>query len=374
MPNVKHIYHLGIKELWSLFRDPMLMAVMIFMFTGQIYIAGTAMPETMHKIPIAIVDEDVSQLSSRIVSAFYPPRFQEPQLISMSDVDPGMDEGKYTFALVIPPGFERDVMAGRSPAVQLNVDATRMTQAFTGNGNIQQIVLGEVAEFLQGYRGDSSSGVSLTVRALYNPNLEGFWFGSLNELITAVAIVSIVLTGAALIREREHATVEHLMVMPVTPAEIMISKICSVGLVVLCCTFLSVKIIIQRSIGIPIQGSIPLFMCAAALCLFATTSMGIIMGTIARSMPQFGMLCILILLPMLMLSGGLTPRESMPLIIQRIMLISPTTHFISASRGILFRGAGIESVWREFIYMFLIGAVLFSITLSRFRKTIGLMA
>ena len=90
------------------------------------------------------MDEDGSPLSARIVSAFYPPHFKLPVLISLDDVDAGMDDGSYTFALDIPPNFQRDVLAGRSPAIQLNVDATRMSQAFTGSGDIQQIVTGEV--------------------------------------------------------------------------------------------------------------------------------------------------------------------------------------------------------------------------------------
>ncbi|NLL37420.1 MAG: ABC transporter permease [Fretibacterium sp.] len=373
MPNIKHIYHLGIKELWSLIRDPMLMFVVVFMFTGQIFIAAMAITETLHKVPIAIVDEDASQLSAAIVSAFYPPRFQSPELLSMNEVDPGMDSGTYTFAIVIPPGFERDVRAGRSPALQLNVDATRMTQAFTGNGYIQQILLDEINAFFHRDKG-AVPGPNLVIRTLYNPNLESSWFGALNEIINVVTIMSIILTGATLIREREHGTIEHLLVMPVTPTEIMISKVWTMGLVVLCGSFLSLKFVIQGWIGIPIHGSIPLFLCATALCLFATTSLGIFMGTIARSMPQFGMLGILTLVPMLMLSGGVTPLENMPLLIQRIMMLAPSTHFIAAGRGILFRGAGIESVWPQFLAMVLVGAAYFAVALFRFRKSISLMA
>ncbi len=373
MPNIKHIYHLGIKELWSLVRDPILVLVVVFMFTGQIFIAATALPETLNKVPIAIVDEDASQLSAAIVSAFYPPRFQIPGLVSMSEVDPGMDSGTYTFAIVIPPDFERDVRAGRSPALQLNVDATRMSQAFTGNGYIQQILLDEINAFFHRDKGALPMGPNLVIRTLYNPNLESSWFGALNEIINVVTIMSIILTGATLIREREHGTIEHLLVMPVTLTEIMISKIWTMGLVVLCGSFLSLKFVIQGWIGIPIHGSIPLFLCATALCLFATTSLGIFMGTIARSMPQFGMLGILTLVPMLMLSGGITPRENMPLIVQKVMMFAPSTHFIDAGRGILFRGAGIESVWPQFLFMLLIGAAYFAIALSRFRKAISLM-
>jgi|GEM_PF-2362655 len=221
MPSLKHIYRLGIKELWSLVRDPMMLFLIIYMFTGQVYIAATVMPETLHNVSIAFVDEDDSVLSNRIISAFYPPQFKSPMLISLSAVDPGLDEGEYTFVLDIPPDFQNDLIAEKSPAIQLNVDATRMTQAFTGSGYIQQVVFGEVSEFVQGYRINTEPQVSLALRMRYNPNLEQSWFGALSEIINGLTMLSIILAGAALIREREHGTIEHLLVMPVTPIEII---------------------------------------------------------------------------------------------------------------------------------------------------------
>ena len=136
------------------------------------------------------------------------------------------------------------------------------------------------------------------------------------------------LAGAALIREREHGTVEHLLVMPVTPSEIMLAKLWSNGLVVLIATGLAVVFIVQGALNIPIQGSIPLYLGCVVLHLFATSSMGIVMATIARSMPQFGLPLILILLPMQIL-GGVTPRESMPEFVRFVMEGAPTTHFVA---------------------------------------------
>ncbi|HAJ93984.1 MAG TPA: hypothetical protein DCM41_03730 [Synergistaceae bacterium] len=374
MPSLKHIYRLGIKELWSLVRDPMMLFLIIYMFTGQVYIAATVMPETLHNVSIAFVDEDDSVLSNRIISAFYPPQFKSPMLISLSAVDPGLDEGEYTFVLDIPPDFQNDLIAEKSPAIQLNVDATRMTQAFTGSGYIQQVVFGEVSEFVQGYRINTEPQVSLALRMRYNPNLEQSWFGALSEIINGLTMLSIILAGAALIREREHGTIEHLLVMPVTPIEIMLSKIWSMGLVVIISAGISLTVVVQGLLNVPVQGSVLLFLCAAALCVVATTSIGIFMATVARSMPQFGMLSLLVLLPLQLLSGGLTPRESMPEFVQKIMLAAPSTHFVAAGQGILFRGAGIEDVWINFLAMAVIAAVFFMIALNRFRKTISLMA
>jgi ABC-2 type transport system permease protein len=369
-----NILHLGNKELRSLLRDPILVFLIVYAFSFSIYSAATAMPETLHKAPIAIVDEDRSQLSMRLIDAFYPPHFLKPALITQAEMDARMDAGLDTFALDIPPDFQRDVLAGRSPAIQLNIDATRMSQAFSGSGYIQSIITSEVTAFLQGYRSSTAPTVDLVLRARFNPQLNKAWFGGVMELISSITMLSIVLTGAALIREREHGTVEHLLVMPVTPFEIMAGKVWSMALVVLAASACSLFVVVQGALSIPIEGSIPLFLAGTALQLFATTSLGIFLGTIARSMPQFGLLLILILLPLQILSGGVTPRESMPGFVQLVMLAAPNTHFIMLAQAILYRGAGLSVVWPQFIALAVIGTILFSLSLARFRKTLGTMA
>ncbi|UCU98891.1 ABC transporter permease [Acidovorax radicis] len=372
--SIANIWRLGIKELWSLVRDPMMLVLIAYTFTVSIYVAATAMPEGLHKASIAIVDEDDSPLSARIVSSFYPPQFITPRLITLAEMDAGMDNGQYTFVLDIPPNFQREVLAGLAPAIQLNVDATRMSQAFTGSGYVQQIVAAEVSEFVQRYRGGTQLPVDLNVRMRFNPNLEHAWFGALMEIINNVTMLSIILTGAALIREREHGTIEHLLVMPVTPGEIMLAKVWSMGLVVVLAALVALVFVVQGALHVPVQGSVLLFMGLAALHLFATTSMGIFLATVARSMPQFGMLLVLTLLPLQLLSGGVTPRESMPALVQNVMLAAPTTHFVAAAQAILYRGAGLDVVWPQCLAILAIGGVLFAASLARFRKTISQMA
>ena len=374
MSGLANVFRLGVKELWSLVRDPIMLVLIVYTFSVSVYTAATSLPEALHKAPIAIVDEDASPLSRRIASAFYPPHFLAPSIISIDEVDAGMDEGRYTFALDIPPDFQREVLAGRSPAIQLNVDATRMSQAFTGSGYIQEIVLTEIDTFVRRYGDTTPPPVDLALRARFNPNLEESWFGALMEIINNVTMLSIVLAGAALIREREHGTIEHLLVMPVTPGEIMLAKVWSMGAVVLVATALSLTFIVQGALSIPVEGSVSLFLLCAGLHLFATTSMGIFMATLARGMPQFALLMMLTLLPLQMLSGGLTPRESMPQFVQAIMLAAPTTHFVSAAQAILYRGAGFSAVWPQMLAIALIGTLLFLLSLSRFRKTIAHMS
>ncbi len=219
----------------------------------------------------------------------------------------------------------------------------------------------------------STPPVTTEERVRYNPNLSRSWFGAVVALMDQITILSVLLTGAALIRERERGTVEHLLVMPVTPFEIMTSKVWSMAVVVLFTAALSMKLVVQGLLAVPIEGSVPLFLCGAALHLFAATSLGMFLATFARTMPQFSLLMIMVLLPLLMLSGGMTPRESMPEWVQQVMLAAPTTHFVMLAQGILYRGAGLDAVWPQFLALAVIGATLFNIALVRFRRTIGSM-
>jgi ABC-2 type transport system permease protein len=177
-----------------------------------------------------------------------------------------------------------------------------------------------------------------------------------------------------LICEREHGTIEHVLAMPVTPFEIMAGKVWSMGLAGLVAVAFSLMFVVRYVLSVHIEGSIALFLAGATVHLFATTSMGIFLATIARSMPQFGLLLKLVLLPLQILSGGMMPRESMPEFVQFIMLPAPTTHFVQLAQAILFRGAGLSIVWPQFASLAVIGSIFFFLSLARFRKTLATMA
>lgn len=366
----RKIGRLGVKEWWSLARDPVMLLLILYTFTAGVYIAATAQPDTLSRAALAIVDEDQSQLSARLRAAFVPPQFMRPEQITLEEADARLDRGRATFVLVIPAGFQREVLAGRPAELQLNVDATRMSQAFTGSSYVQQIALGEIAVFLQRVRLESVPPVELSVRARFNPALAPSWFGGLAEMVNNITMLSVILTGAALIREREHGTVEHLLVMPVRPLEIMLAKLWSMAAVVLLATLVALLGIVKGLLHVQIGGSVTLFLAGAALHLFAVTSLGILLATLARSMPQFGILVVLVLLPLQMLSGATTPRESIPYALRELMLLAPTTHFVELSQAVLFRGAGLGVVWPRFLALAAIGAALFGMALARFGAAI----
>ena len=368
MMTLANIFWLGTKELRSFFRDYVLLGLVIYSFSFAIIAQGQSSSQEVRNASVGIVDEDQSALSRRIARAFLPPYFQTPRLVEERDIVPLMNAGRYTFILDIPPYFERDVLAGRGPAIQLNVDATAMVQAGLGSSYAEEIITTEIRNYLSQTENTPPTPVDLVVRLAFNPNAETAWFTSVMVIINGITMLAIVLAGAAVIRERERGTMDHLLVMPVTPFEITMSKIWANGLVILVAVALSCYFILQGVLRIPIAGSVPLFLAGAALYMFFATAIGIFIGTIARSMPQLGLLYLLVYMPLAMLSGSNTPLESMPPWLAKIVQISPTVHFVSFAQAILYRGAGFDVVWRDFVLVALGGAVFLGLALLRFRR------
>ena len=370
--SIRNIFFLGIKELYGLLRDPLMMILILYSFTVSVYVSAKAQPDSITNAAIAVVDEDRSPLSKRIVDALLPPMFAKPVYISQYEVLDALDRGKYTFVLVFPPNFQEKVLAHNNPEIQLDVDATRMSQAFTGNGYIQEIILKEVNAFVNRQQPHGTTDTAqVLIRDRFNPNLTQSWSGGVNGMVNSITMLALILTGAALIRERERGTLEHLLVMPVTPLEIMVSKVWAMSLVVLLATGVSLLLVIRGWLHVPVAGSVVLFLLGVVMNLFMVTSLGIFLACFARDMPQLGILMILVLLPMQILSGGNTPQSSMPTAIQYIMQLAPTTHLVEFSKAIIFRGAGWETVWPVFLKMLVLGGVYFLVALRRFRRTVA---
>ena len=368
MRSVSTIFWLATKEVRSFLRDWALLLLVVYSFSLAIIAQANSNAQELHNASVAVVDEDRSGLSRRIVGAFLPPYFKPAIAIEERDVDHLMNIGRYTFALDIPPHFERDVLAGRRPQMQVAVDATAMVQAGIGSSYAQQIILGEIADFVFHTAARPPPAVNLAVRIAFNPNVSTAWFTSVMGIVNNVTMLAIILVGAAVVREREHGTMDHLLVMPVSPFEIAMAKILGNGLVITVAVGLSLSLVVGHLLAIPIAGSVPLFMCGVVLYLFFATSVGVFLATVARTMPQLGLLFILVSVPLQLLSGGNTPIESMPPLLGTIMQASPSTHFVSFSQAILFRGAGFDVVWLQFVEVGLMGALFLWLGLIRYRS------
>ncbi|MCW2286200.1 ABC-2 type transport system permease protein [Rhodoblastus acidophilus] len=368
MQTLRNIFWLGAKELRSFFRDFVLLGLVLYSFSLAILAQAQSHAQELHNAAIAVADEDHSELSRRLARAFLPPYFLPAKQVSAGDIDRLMDVGAFTFILDIPPNFERDFLAGRRPTVQVNVDATAMMQAGVGAGYIEQILTAELAKFATRQDNPAPASIGQTVRIAFNPNLITSWFSSVMGIISSTTMLAIILAGAAVVREREHGTVEHLLVMPVTPFEIAMAKIWANGLIILGAVALSLTFVVQRLLAIPINGSVPLFLLGAALYLFFATSVGVFLATIARTMPQLGLLYLLVAVPLNLLSGANTPLESMPALLRNAMLLSPSTHFVAVAQAVLYRGAGFDLIWERFLAMGAIGGFFLILSVWRFRS------
>ncbi|WP_336332191.1 ABC transporter permease [Pseudomonas putida] len=369
MSRLNHTLRLGLKELTSLRHDSVLLLFLLYAFSVAIYMPAAGSVIGVHNASVAVVDEDHSLLSRKLGEALQPPEFQPAVPLAPEHLDQAMDSGQYTFVINVPVNFQSDLLAGRSPELQINVDATAMSQAFMGAGYIGRIFERELLDYSQ--RSDAQSPVLINAKALFNPNLEGGWFLAVIQIVNNITILAIILTGTALLREREHGTLDHLLVLPLTALEIMLAKIASNALVVVICTWISLVVVVKGALGVPLSGSMGLFLGVTALYLFASTALGIFLATLARSTPQFGLLAIPVIIPMLLLSGGSTPLDSMPQWLQWVMQGSPSTHFVSLGAAILFRDAGWAVVWPDILALALIGLVFFSVALARFRRSLA---
>lgn len=368
---IENAFRLGIKEFASLSRDVVMVVLIGYVFTFAVYSEATAMRTDVNDAKVAVVDGDRSILSGRIKDALRLPYFHPPVEIDRSNVDGLMDKGAFTFVLDIPHGLEADFLAGRNPAIQVNVDATSISQAGVGTAYIQEIVAQETTRFLKQAPVETLAPVNAVIRAMFNPNLEAISFTASMGVINNVTILAIILVGAAVMREREHGTIEHLLVMPVSASEIIAGKIWANGLVILLAAAFSLHVVVEVVLSASIVGSIELFLAGTAVYLFAVTSLGILLATVANSMPQFALLSIPVFVLMFLLSGSFTPFESMPRALQVVMDLSPSTHFVRFAQAVLYRGAGLSMVWRDFLLMAGLGAVFVTLALYRFKAMLA---
>ena len=364
MQMLKNIYYLSRKEFRSVFSDPVLIILIAYIFTMPVYDMSRMSTDVKHAA-VAVIDHDQSVLSFRIRDALQAPFFQSPKAIDPHDTDALMNRGEFTFVIEIPPNFQRDVQAGRHPQIQLLIDATSMTQAGLGSSYINQIASREINDFV---------GIELpevvkpVVHAEFNPNTESSWFMPTSQIGTMAFLLLMLLAGAAVIRERERGTIEHLLVMPVTAPELMMSKILANGVVIMISAMLSLWFVVHLSIGVPLNGSLLLYAVGLAVFLFAVSSLGIMIATLAPTMAQFGMLVLPVYIVINLFAGGSSPRVNMPQVAQDISEYWPLTQFMKFAQNILFRGAGLEIVWPQMLAMLLLGLLLLGLALLRFRK------
>ena len=359
------------KELKSVLGDPVMVILIAWSFVVAVMLEAQGAGDTVRNASIAIVDEDRSPLSRRIPDALMPPWFQTPVAMTADQAAAAMDRGEVMFVLSFPPRFAADAIAGRAPAAQLLADATAVSQAQLGTDYLRNIVQQEARVFLATGPDAAQPELKLELRRAFNPNGNPVWFKAMSSLLNQLSVLTIALTGAAMLREREHGTIEHLMVMPINPAEVAFSKVLATMTVVLAAFSGSLLIVVRGILDVPVAGSMPLLVGGAAVYLWAAAAIGMLLGTLARSMAQFALLVIMVIIPVIMLSGGMGAVESQPDMVKRLTLALPSRHFLAFAKAVAFRGAGLSAVWPQLVLMAGLGAAFFAASLLLFRRSMS---
>ena len=371
MGRAANILWLGLKELRSLASDPVLVVFILYAFTLAIISQARGVKSEVNNASLAFIDEDQSQLSKELIAAFYPPRFQHPRIIASEDATAAMDRGRYMFIVAIPPRFELDLRRGRPAQIQVDVDATAMMQASIGAGYIKNMLIDRVNSFIHRTDAKPELPLRVVIRKAFNPNGDASWFGAIVALINQITTLTVVLTGAALIREREHGTIEHLLTLPLTPFEIAMSKVWANGLVILTAVTASMFLVVRTLLDVPIAGSLPLFLLGVVLYLFFATALGLYLGTISRSMAQFA------------LSdhpghhrpatpvGRQHARGEPAAVDAAPHAVAPLAPLRRLLPGHHLPGRGIETVWPQFLAVAAIGLAFFAFSIGQFRKSIA---
>lgn len=366
------------KELLQLWRDPVLLFFIVYAFTADIYNAGSGVTLQLNNAAFAVLDTDRSAASRELAARFQPPHFNPVgQLAREGQGLTLLDDGQALFVLDIPAGFERDLARGGTPAVQMQVDASNSVLATLATADAAQIVAryglesGVARLGLGGGGSGSLSGVPViqnAPRVWFNPNQNDAWFMAISELLNVITVFAILLPAAAMVREKERGTIEQLIVSPLTPFQVMAPKVLAMTLVILLATALALAGILVGVFGVPFRGSLPLFFLATTMYVIALSGLGLYIATMTRNLAQASMLSILVLAPMIFLSGAWTPPEAMPLVARWLMVISPLYYYIDVAYGIILKGAGLDVLWKGFLGIAVLGSVAVGLGLRRFRR------
>ncbi len=367
-----------LKELKQLYRDPVLLAILVYFFTADVYLAGSGMSMTLHNGPIVTLDHDHSAASRDLIYRFRPPYFDlQGEITTKKSAEALLNHDQVLAVLDIPPHFQHDLLLGKPVALQIQVDASN-----TSLGTLASSYAGEItARFGRDYSlqrlGLSAEQINSTPiiddrhRVLYNPNQTDSWFMSISELLTVITMLSMMLPAAAAVREKERGTIEQLTVSPLTPLQILLPKVLSMGLVILLATAVCLYLVMLPAFRLPIKGSSALFFTVTSLYVFATAGFGLFIAAISRNLGQVSMLVFLLLMPIILLSGAWTPPEAMPAGLRYAMFISPLFYFIELGYGILLKGAGIAVLWDSILCLTLLGSIILSLGVWRFRRQFG---
>jgi len=269
--------------------------------------------------------------------------------------------------LTIPPGFAADMRSGRGASVQTLFDGSDASQATVAQSYASQIA-GQFGVKMVGAR--LQDGVELRSRAWFNPSLESKFFNVPAIMGIQILTICLILTALAVVREREIGTLDQLLVSPITSAEMMLGKtipVLGLGLFHL----LIYTGLTMFQFGVPMRGSFIALVLAAFVYILTALSLGLLISTVSKTQQEAFMLLILVLLPAVMLSGFVSPIESMPKIFQWMTIVNPIRYFLEIVRGVFLKGIGVAELWPQYLTLTFMAAVIMTTATKRFRRAIA---
>ncbi len=366
------------KELVQLLRDTVLIVFTLYAFTMDIYWAGSGVTLSLNNAAMVFFDGDKSFSSRELTHRFREPYFDVLGAVSRpTETVEKLDQGGVIVALDIPENFESSLIRGDPVTVQMQVNTTNTVLGQLASAYGQQIVgrYGlEIAMQKQGLSPDGPIAGPVLIdehRVWFNPNQDDSWFFSITELLTIITVFAMMLPAAAMVREKERGTIEQLLVSPLSAFQVMFPKVLAMTLVIVVLTALSLLVVIGGVFDVPFKGSLWLFLALTTLYVFTTSGLGLLIATFSRNMAQAGMLIILLIAPMIFLSGAFTPPEAMPGFMRALMIISPLHYFIDASLGVLLKGVELKLLLPQIVGMVVLGGINFSLGMWRFRRQFG---
>jgi len=356
------------KELRQILRDKQLLFMLLMMPVLQLTLYAYALSPEVEHLRLGVIDQASSPASRELVAALVQNQVYdlEPSGGTVASLSAKVRAGQLDMGLVIPPDLERAITSSRKPSVQVLLDGVDANTAGIATGYTAQI-LGALNNRLAEGTQSVKQMIQPHIVFAYNPGLDSKWFFIPGVLAIVLNLVSTLVSSAAVIREKDTGTLEQLLMTPVSSAQILAAKIIPLSLVLTINVLVSICLSVFV-FGVPFRGSIALFFLVSFLSIIVGISLGIALAAFSENQRQSLLTSFFINLPVILLSGGLAPLESMPEFWQRVSLLDPLRYYVACVRAILLKGAGLESIWPDVLALAAFAAVLLLVSTSRFRK------
>lgn len=363
------------KEIIQIKRDPGSLAIALILPVMLLFLLGYAVSSEVENIEMAVWDQNKTSESRELVKSFENSHYFTHTVSagSYKEVEEMLDRGEVSMALVIPKSYSNNLVKDTA-SVQILIDGSDPTIAKTALSNSKLIVQEkslklQIEQLNQLGTGEIVQPVKGEPRVLYNPNMEVMEFNIPALIGLIMQEVILILTAFSLVREKEKGTMEQLIVTPIKSSELILGKLTpyiGIGLF----SFLFVLVTAIWWFGVSIKGSIALLLILSLLFLVTTLAMGILVSTLAKNQLQAMYMAFAIILPSVILSGFVFPREPMPFIIQILGGFIPLTYYLEILRGIFLKGVGIQELWNQTIILSIFTIILCVATILRFKKNL----